>query len=197
MSNGIFKTKEVANKAYIVLGLSALLVVMQLFNQLTGLSLIQYGLMPRETIGLFGIITSPFIHGSISHLSSNLIGFIFLSSLIIWRGIDHYFKISIFLLLSSGILVWILGPVHGVVVGASGVIFGYIGYLLAQGAIERETKSILIALAVGFMYGGALFGIFPGAPGISWQSHLAGFICGIVAAYMWRNKDAKKIKVGK
>ena len=131
MSNGIFKTKEVAKKAYVVLGLSALLVVMQLFNELTGLSLIQYGLIPRETVGLWGIITSPFIHSSISHLLSNLIGFIFLSSLIIWRGINHYFKISLFLIFSSGILVWIFGPVHGVVVGASGVIFGYIGYLLA------------------------------------------------------------------
>ena len=188
MSNGIFATEEIQQKAYIVLGLASLLFVLHLVNALTGQSLAMFGLVPREMYGLSGIIFSPLLHGSFGHLWSNLFGFVFLSALIIWQGIGHYCKITLFLMISSGMLVWGLGPGHTVIVGASGVIFGYLGYLLSRGFVEKDTKNIMIALAVFFFYGGALFGVFPGAPGISWQSHLAGFVCGIFAAYFWRQK---------
>lgn len=189
MANSIFASEEIQQKAYIVLGLAGLLIVLQIINVLTGYSLAIFGLTPREIYGLAGIWTSPFIHGSFSHLWSNLFGFVMLSSLIIWQGIGNYFKITLFLIASSGALVWGFGPEHTVIVGASGIIFGYLGYLLSRGIIERDTKNILIALAVFFFYGGALFGIFPGAPGVSWQSHLAGLVCGIIAAWIWRRKN--------
>ena len=192
MSNGIFTNKEIQQKAYIVLGLAGLLVVLQVINALTGNALDMFALIPREFYGASGILFSPFIHGSFVHLWSNLFGFIVLSGLIIWQGIGHYCKITLFIMISTGTLVWLLGPTHTIIVGASGVIFGYLGYLLSQAFISADKTSILIALAVGFFYGGALFGIFPGTPGVSWESHLAGLVCGIFAAYFW--KENKKIK---
>lgn len=192
MSNGIFTNQEVQQKVYIVLGLAGLLIGLQVINALTGNALDMFSLIPREFYGASGILFSPFLHGSFAHLWSNIFGFIVLSGLIIWRGIGHYCKITLFLMISTGSLVWILGPTHTMIVGASGVIFGYIGYLLASGVIERDAKNILIALAVFFFYGGALFGVFPGTPGVSWESHLAGFVCGIAASYFW--KENKKLK---
>lgn len=188
MSNSIFKTPEIQQKAYIVLGLAGLLIGLQIINALSGSSLIPFGIVPRELSGLWGIIFSPFIHGSYSHLWSNLFVFIFLSSFIIWRGISEYFEISTFLIISSGALVWMFAPANTVIVGASGIIFGYIGYLLGRAFFNKNVTDILTAMAVGFLYGGMLFGIFPGDAGVSWQSHLAGFICGIFAAMLWRNK---------
>lgn len=188
MSNNIFKTPEIQQKAYLVLGLAGVLVGLQVFNVLTGYSLNALGIIPRELAGLWGIIISPFLHGSFNHLWSNIFGFILLSGLIIWHGIGNYYKISFFLMISTGVLVWVFGPANTIIIGASGIIFGYIGYLLGQAFVEKKAQTILTAMLVGFVYGGALFGIFPGTVGISWESHLAGFVSGIFAAVFWKNK---------
>lgn len=188
MSNNIFKTPEIQQKAYLVLGLAGVLVGLQVVNVLTGYSLNALGIIPRELVGLWGIIISPFLHGSFGHLWSNLFGFVFLSSLIIWKGVSNYLEITIFIILSTGSLVWLLGPGNTIIVGASGLVFGYVGYLIFCAVVEKSAQSILTAMAVGFLYGGLLFGIFPGTAGISWESHLAGFVSGIFAAVLWKNK---------
>jgi membrane associated rhomboid family serine protease len=84
-------------------------------------------------------------------------------------------------MLVSGLGVWLFGA-SGVHVGASGLIFGYLGFLLLRGYFERNFPSILLSLIVGFLYGGAIWGVLPTQPGISWEGHLFGFIGGVLAA---------------
>lgn len=187
--NSIFTSKEIQTKAYIIGVLTFFLVAVQVINMLTGQSLGAFGIEPRDLTGLGGIIFSPFIHGSFQHLFSNIFAFVIMGGLIIWQSVEQFFKISIFIMFTSGLLVWGFGPEQVLIVGASGVIFGYFGYLLSRAFINKDPTSILIAVLVGLSYGSIIFGILPGAPGVSWQSHLAGLICGIFAAWIWRKKN--------
>lgn len=187
--NSIFTSKEIQTKAYIIGGLTFFLIAVQVINMFTGYSLIAYGIEPRDVTGLGGIVFSPFIHGSFQHLFSNIFAFAVMGGLIIWNSIERFVKVSLFIMLTCGLLVWGLGPGQILIVGASGIIFGYFGYLLSSAFINKDPTSILIAVVVGLSYGGIIFGILPGAPGVSWESHLAGLICGISAAWVWRKKN--------
>lgn len=184
--NSIFTSKEIQTKAYIIGGLTFFLIAVQVINMLTGQSLVAYGIEPRDLTGLGGIIFSPFIHGSFQHLFSNIFAFAVMGGLIIWDSIERFFKVSLFIMINSGLLVWGFGPEHVLIVGASGVIFGYFGYLLSRAFINKDPTSILIAVLVGLFYGGIIFGVLPGAPGVSWLSHLVGLLCGILAAWVWK-----------
>jgi membrane associated rhomboid family serine protease len=189
MTNSIFTSPDMKQKVTVILGISAVLGVIELLNILFGYALNPFGgLYPREVFGLVGIVASPFLHGSLSHLLSNIFPFMVLGGLIIMNGVSHFVKVSLYIMVATGSLVWVLGPSATIIVGASGVIFGYLGYLLANGYIYKTPTDILIALAVLFMYGGMIVGVFPGAPGVSWEAHLAGFISGLGTAVLVRKK---------
>ncbi len=96
-------------------------------------------------------------------------------------GIAAFLGVSLLVILLGGLGVWLFGA-SGYHIGASGLIFGYIGYLLARGYFERSVGSLAVAVIVALVYGGALWGVLPGQPGISWQGHLFGAIGGVVAA---------------
>ena len=100
------------------------------------------------------------------------------------RGLDVWITVSVASALISGLIVWILGASNSRHVGASGIIFAYFGYILSVAFFERHWKSVLIAVVVGFFYGGMLFGALPGADQtISWQGHLGGLISGVLIGY--------------
>ena len=187
MSNSIFANPDIKQKVVVVGGLSALLFVIEIVNLLLGHSLNFLGIVPREVGGLIGILTSPFLHGSMDHFMSNIGPFAVLSGFIVWRGVDHYIKVSVAIMLATGLMVWALHP-PAIIVGASGVIFGYLGYLIGRAFFEKNQNDIIIAVVVMFIYGGMVFGVFPGTPGVSWESHLFGLISGIGTAWLWRKK---------
>ena len=143
----IFANKDIAAKAYTIIAIGVILVAIEAINFLLGHSFSAFGILPRDFGGLIGIVTSPFIHGSVNHLLSNIVPLMVFGSLIILRGISHFYKVSLFIMVITGILVWMLHPV-ALVVGASGVIFGYFGYLLGNGVFTRNATSILIAFFV-------------------------------------------------
>ena len=150
---------------------------------LFGGQLWHYGLLPRTIVGLRGILFAPFLHGGFMHLFLNSIGFVLFGGLVVFREERYFWIVSAMGVFVGGALLWALGR-GTMVVGASGVIFAYLGYLLFAGIFERRIGSIILSTFVAFVWGGALLGMLPGQPGISWEGHLFGFISGALAARM-------------
>ncbi|HSH03942.1 MAG TPA: rhomboid family intramembrane serine protease [Anaerolineae bacterium] len=147
-------------------------------------SLDRFGIAPRSLIGLRGIFLAPFLHIGFSHLISNTIPFLALGWLVMLRSLSDFVNVSIITAIISGLGVWLFASPQTVHLGASGLIFGYLGYLLLRGYFERSLVAIALALITTFFYGGILRGILPQSAGISWQAHLFGFIGGSIAAYL-------------
>lgn len=140
-----------------------------------------FGILPREPIGLIGIITAPFIHGNVYHLISNTI------PLLILGGVLYFFyektapKVFASCYFITNILVWIFAR-KNIHIGASGLIYGLAAYLIFYGFFKKDMKSLVISFIVLFFYAGMAYGIFPNQPNVSWESHLAGAVVGAVTA---------------
>ncbi|WP_373542569.1 rhomboid family intramembrane serine protease [Chamaesiphon sp.] len=146
-----------------------------------GRALDTFGILPRQPIGLRGIFFSPFLHSNFNHLSANTVPFVILGWLIMAQSVTNFVLVSVICAVLGGVGTWVFGA-SGLHIGASGVIFGYLGFLLARYYFDRRLSSGLVALFVGTTYGSVLWGVLPSVPGISWEGHLFGFLSGIVAA---------------
>ena len=153
---------------------------------LTGGALLWLGVVPRNVVGLRGIVFAPFLHGSFAHLLANSIPFVILGWLVMLRDPRHFVTVTAMAMLSSGLMAWLIGAPGSVHVGASGVIFGYLGFLMLSGWYARSPGSIILSVLVTLMWGGLAFGVMPGQAGISWQAHLGVFIGGVLAARQYR-----------
>jgi len=187
------KKKLNLNKLLIPLLLPAVLWAVHLLSLIFNEDLTKLGLLPRNLVGLLGIITSPLIHADFSHLVSNTIPLIILG----WIIFTFYPKVSYllfpFIYLLTGLFVWIFARqvFH---IGASGIVYGFVSFLFFSGIFRRDNKSIALALVITFLYGGLVWGMIPGWKGISWESHLFGAITGLIAAYLFRKMDPPKKK---
>ena len=174
----------------------AVLWVMQVVNILMEYSLNEYGVVPRTIEGLRGIPLSPFLHGGFGHLISNTMPLLILGGLVAVRGQTNFIGVTLFIIFIGGLGLWAVGRPwpwddiqHLVHVGASGLVFGYFGYLIARGWYERSFLSIIVALVVIVVFGsGILLGLVPTAPYISWEGHLCGLIAGIAIARFTRDR---------
>jgi membrane associated rhomboid family serine protease len=184
--------EEVKDHGKILGGTVALLWVIQAFNWMLGGTLAGLGVHPRDLGHWYGIFLMPFLHASWAHLIANTIPLVVLGWITMLRRKRDFFYVSAISGLISGLGVWLIGAAQSVHVGASGVIFGLLGYLLSRGIFERKVWPILGGLAALFLYGGALQGILPGTPGISWEGHLFGLIGGIFAARLLASSSEKK-----
>ena len=142
----------------------------------------RFGIHPRTLFGLLGIFFAPFLHGGFGHLIANTVPLIVLGLIIMQRRKRDLFYVSAASALVGGLGVWLIGSASSVHIGASILVFGYLGYLLSRGYFERRFWPIVGSVAVFFLYGGALFGVLPGQAGISWEGHLFGLIGGVLAA---------------
>ena len=140
-----------------------------------------WGILPRNPTGLRGILFAPFLHGGFGHLAANTLPLLVLGWLIMAQSIRTFVVVSIVCMLVGGFGTWLFGA-NSFHIGASGVIFGYVGFLLARYYFDRRLSSGAIALFVAVTYGSVLWGILPSTPGISWEGHLFGFLGGILAA---------------
>jgi membrane associated rhomboid family serine protease len=143
-------------------------------------------LVPRTSGGLLGIFTAPFVHGNLAHLLANLPPFIVLGVFVLRHGERTFLKTALLIVLGSGLLLWLLGR-SAAHMGASGVIFGFFGYLVALAYFSRGMTDVLIAGAVLLVYGSMLAGIKPARSGTSFEGHLFGLISGVAAAWLERN----------
>ena len=149
------------------------------------------GIKPRTVSGLIGVFAAPLVHGNLAHLVSNTLPLLFLGSILFY----FYPRIGNVVFLRcyfvTNVLVWLLSPRVSYHIGASGLIYGLSSFLIFFGLLRLDFWSLLIALVVFVMYGGIFYGVFPGSPHVSWESHLAGALVGMVSAFNLRN--SKKI----
>lgn len=148
----------------------------------------RYGIRPRSLSGLWGIPLAPLLHGGFKHLIANTVPLLTLSWWVMMRSVSTWLIATLMITLLGGAGTWLLARGGSVHIGASGLIFGYLGFLVARGYYERTMVAIAISLFVLITYGAMFWGVFPSQPGISWESHLFGFISGIVAAYWLTSK---------
>lgn len=144
----------------------------------------RYGIQPHSIIGLRGIVFAPFLHGGFPHLIANTIPFLTLGWLTMIQATKDFFVASIMSALIGGAGVWLFGSPQSVHIGASILIYGYLGFLLLRGYFQKNFPSIALSIFVAIAYGGFIWGVFPSQMGVSWQGHLFGFIGGAIAAKM-------------
>lgn len=169
----------------------ALLWALELVDGLSNHALDQFGIDPRQLASLPEVFTAPLLHFGWAHLLSNTIPLLVLGTLVLVSGLREFLIVTAVTAISSGLLVWLISPSNSVTLGASGVIFGYLTYLLARGFYTKHWGQLALALVIGLMYGGILWGILPGTAGVSWQAHLGGAIGGLLAArLLHRRLDA-------
>lgn len=145
-------------------------------------NLSQFGIMPHRLIGLRGILFAPFLHGNYYHIASNTASFLVLGWMVMLRNTNDFYFVSVFTAIASGLGTWLVGSPSSVHIGASGVIFGYFGYLLSRGYFEKSFVAIAISITIAMSYGSLIWGILPTRSYISWEGHLFGFIGGVLAA---------------
>ncbi len=161
--------------------------VVNIYQFVYHLDLGYLGIYPRDTTTLFGIFTSPIIHGSWGHLLSNSIPLLVLGILLFFTYERIAFWVWSLNYVFTGLLVWLFAR-DSYHIGSSGIVYGLASFLLFSGFFRMDIKSIAVSSGVAIFYGGMVWGIFPLERGISWESHLFGGIVGLFLAFLFRNK---------
>jgi membrane associated rhomboid family serine protease len=165
----------------LMVSIAAVLWVIQIINAASSPSLDRFGLRPRELDGLWGVATEPFLHASYGHLFSNTLPLIGIGWVLMLSGLRTWLTVSALVIVLGGLATWLVAP-SGLIVGASGLIFGWLGYLIARAYFSRKLTWIFVAVAVLVFFGTLLSGLLPSSDAsVSWQGHLCGFAAGIVA----------------
>jgi membrane associated rhomboid family serine protease len=165
-----------------------LLWVVKLAEHLGGLDFIQFGNYPRLVDSLGGILFSPFIHGSFTHLFANTAPIIVIGTLLIY-GYPRAAKVLLpAVYLGSGVAVWLFAR-EAYHIGASGLAFGMLFFVLTVGVLRWDRRSIALSLVVFFLYGGMVWGVLPALREVSFESHLSGGLIGVVLAFLLRHRD--------
>ena len=165
--------------------------VSEVLDTIAGHRLDRYGVQPRSFVGMRGIPFAPFLHFGWQHLIGNTVPFAVLGVLIALAGVPRFVKASLIIGLCSGLGMWLFGATGSVHLGASGMVFGYLGYLLFRGFFDRRVGQIVLGAMVGLVYGGLLWGVLPTNTAVSWQGHLFGFLGGVGAAWVLRRPSKK------
>jgi membrane associated rhomboid family serine protease len=166
----------------VVAAMVLLMWVLEVVDSLANHRLDSYGIEPRETDGLTGIVAAPFLHAGFGHLLANTVPFVLMGLVIAVNGALRVVAVTAIVAFVSGFGTWLIGPDHTNHIGASGVVFGYATYLMARGLFNRRAVELAVGLLVAVVFGGALLGGLEPQEGISWQGHLFGAIGGVVAA---------------
>lgn len=194
MSQG--SRQEIKTQAIILATFVAIFWLLEILDQFVFRgSLDDFGIIPHQVIGLRGILFAPFLHiglrgilfapflhGDFPHLIANTVPFLILGWLVMLQETSDFFIVTGLTMLVGGLGVWLFAAPGSIHIGASILIFGYLGFLLLRGYFQRNIPSILLSILVFLLYGGTIWGVLPSRPGISWQGHLFGFLGGVLAA---------------
>ena len=160
--------------------------IIQTVNWATGYGLNSaFGLIPRQISGFDGVVGMPFLHGSFAHLGANTAPLLVLGALLAATTTRALVAINTVVVGLGGTLVWLLGS-SAIHIGASGLVFGWFGFLIMRGLVDRSIVTLGAAVLVAVLYGSIIWGALPGQPGVSWEAHLFGAIAGAVAAFLTR-----------
>ncbi|MBA4025682.1 MAG: rhomboid family intramembrane serine protease [Gordonia sp.] len=179
-----------ARSALVIAVLTALLYVIEAIDAVSRHDLDSAGIEPREADGLTGIFFSPFLHADWEHLAANTLPGMVLGFLVLMAR--RFIVTTAIVWVVSGLGVWLFAPPYTVTVGASGIIFGWLTYILVRGLFNRDVWQVLLGVVVFMVYGGVLWGVVPTDGRVSWQGHLFGAIGGVLAAWYLSKKDRKR-----
>lgn len=169
----------------------ALLWVLQVFNWADGYRLdVDFGILPHNVTRLPEIFTAPFLHVSWQHIEGNTVPLFVLGVLAAYRGIKKFLLMTLIVAVASGLAVWLFQSSNELTVGASGLIFGYFGYVVVRGFFDRNLLDIGVGIVAGVLYWTILQVAIPGTPGVSWIGHLGGLFGGVLAAWLLRERPA-------
>lgn len=185
-----------------VISFVVLLWVIELFDALSNHRLDDNGIRPLETDGLLGILFAPLLHSNWDHLIANTVPALVLGFLMTLAGMSRFIFATAIVWILGGLGTWLIGnvgahcPYVGVRcevnhIGASGLIFGWLAFLIVFGFFTRKVWEIVVGVIVLLVYGSVLLGVLPGTPGVSWQGHLSGAVAGVVAAYLLSGPERK------
>lgn len=175
---------------------TALLWVVEVVDVASGEQLERNGILPRMVDGLTGILWAPFLHDDWAHLAANSLPFLIFGFLVLANGLSQFVTVTATIWVLGGAAVWLVGPSGTNHIGASGVIFGWLAFLLVRGFYARSAGQITLAVMLFLFYGGMLWGVLPGQPGVSWQGHLFGALAGVFAARMVAGADRRPLPAG-
>jgi membrane associated rhomboid family serine protease len=167
--------------------------MVKLFEIVYSTRFTELGIYPLRLKGLKGIVTAPFIHGSVEHLISNTFPLLILTFALLFFYRKLAYKIFFLTYIISGLCVWIAAR-EAWHIGASGVIYGLGSFLLLSGIIRNDIRLLTVSIIVAFLYGSMFWGVFPIKPEISWEAHLWGGISGIILAVIYKNQGPPKLK---
>jgi membrane associated rhomboid family serine protease len=182
-----------------IISFVALLYVVEAFDQLDGHRLDANGIRPLETDGLWGILFAPLLHAGWPHLIANTVPALVLGFLVTLAGLSRFVWATAIVWIVGGFGTWLIGNMGSPCgetdhIGASGLIFGWLTFLLVFGFLIRSGWQIFVGLLVLVLYGGVLWGAVPVlnvCGGVSWQGHLCGGIAGVLAAYLLSGPERK------
>ena len=173
-------------------GFVVLLWALEIVDAASGHALDAYGVQPRTDDGLVGVAVAPMLHFGFDHLISNTVPVLVLGFLTLATGIARGLLATAIIWVVGGLGVWVLAQAGSNHAGASVLIFGWIVFLVVRGFLNRRPTEILIGVAVFLLYSGALLGVLPGQPGVSWQGHLFGAVGGFVAARVLTTRERRR-----
>jgi membrane associated rhomboid family serine protease len=177
---------------YAIFVMLALMWVLEAIDVAADHSLDQYGIEPRETDGLTGVVAAPFLHAGFGHLIANTIPFVAMGVVIALQGLRRVLAVTAIVALVSGLGTWLTAPENTLHIGASGVVFGYATYLIARGFFNRDLLQLGVGLVVVAIWGTALLGGLEPQEGISWQGHFFGAVGGVLAAWMLKGRGTEQ-----
>ena len=168
----------------IMAALAGVLWVVEIVNIVDDYSLDRFGLKPRVVDGLDGVITMPLLHAGAGHLLANTFPFIIIGWMVLIGGVREFLLATAVIVVGGGLATWLVGP-SGTVVGASALVFGWLGYLLARAYFARKLTWIIAGVFALFSFGGLFGGLLPSVrSGVAWQAHLCGLVAGIAAGWV-------------
>jgi membrane associated rhomboid family serine protease len=172
-----------------------LLYAIELVDQLLRNRLDEEGVQPQTTDGLLGVLFAPLLHAGWGHLVGNTVPLLVLGFLILLSGVGLWAAVTAIVWVVGGLGTWLVAPPGTIHLGASVLIFGWLVYLVLRGFFSRRFGQIVLGLVILFLYGGLLWGVLPGQPGISWQGHLFGAIGGALAAVLLSDSGVRSRSV--
>ncbi|NUL44035.1 rhomboid family intramembrane serine protease [Cellulosimicrobium funkei] len=169
-------------RALPVLGLVAVMWILEIIDLFLGGRLNQFGIQPLDPAGLPGILFAPLLHSGFGHLLSNTLPLLVMGAMIAWLT-GRWWLITAGIWLLGGFGTWLIGGLGTNHIGASVIVYGYAAFLVTYGILSRRFTAIAAAVVVVLLYGGIVWGFLPINPRVSWQGHLAGAAAGVVVAF--------------
>jgi len=181
-------TRRLRRSFMLTMSFVAVLWLIKLAETMFDLNLIQYGTYPRRLEGLTGVFFTPLLHGSWYHLFANSAPIAVLGTSLLYVYPRSAKVVIPVIYLGSSLMVWVFAR-SAYHIGASGLSFGLMFFLFTIGVLRWDRKAIALSLMVFFLYGGMILGVFPGNPGVSFESHFFGALIGIVLAFLLKHQD--------